>query len=67
MTDKDFHFIAGAAVYVVAAFVVPRPFAVVVLVAAAKEAFDGISGRGNVEVSDFAATCLGGLVVAGIA
>lgn len=66
MNDKEMHFIAGIIIYIIFTFIVNKPFAVVVLIAAIKEAYDAVSGKGHLELADFAATCLGGLVVAGL-
>jgi len=61
--DKLYHFCAGFIIYIISNVFIHNWLSIVpvIIIGAAKEAYDFYSGKGNAEWLDFIATVVGGL------
>ena len=61
--DKLYHFIAGAFIFWVASYFIICPIIPVIIIGAAKEAYDRIIKHSYMDFWDFLATVAGGLII----
>jgi hypothetical protein len=63
--DKQYHFIAGMLIYIIASAFMPVVWALipVVVIGTGKEVYDYVSGKGNPEINDLLFTIYGAIPI----
>jgi len=63
--DKQYHFIAGMLIYIIACLFMPSIWALlpVVVIGTAKEVYDYVSGKGTPDINDLLYTIYGAMPI----